>query len=261
MKLETKGLSYSYAEGSSQVLSEITLTIEPGSYWCVAGPNGSGKSTFLKLACGLLPLEQMKGELKWSGRALKDWPRVELARNVAFVPGTLKTAFAVSVREFVLQGRYAHSDFWARPSSADRKTADGALEKVGIKTLADKALTEISSGETQLALIARALAQTPKVLVLDEATANLDLGYQSHVYSLLSELNRSGMTILLVSHDLNLAAEFSPNMIWLKNGSVFTSGSTRETLTTKLMQDLYSVGDRLEVGANPFTARPKVFWR
>lgn len=261
MRLEAKGLSYKYESKAKEVLRDLSFSIEPGSYWCVAGPNGSGKSTFLKLASGLLLLEQMKGELTWNGRALKDWPRVELARSVTFVPGGLKTAFPVSVAEFVLQGRYAHSDFWARPSGVDRKKAESAIERVGIQNLTAKTLTEISSGETQLALIARALAQAPKVLILDEATANLDLGHQSHIYSVLSELNRSGMTILLVSHDLNLAAEFCPNMIWLKDGSVYAAGSTRETLTTKLMQELYNVGDRIEVGTNPFTARPKIFWR
>jgi len=128
-------------------------------------------------------------------------------------------------------------------------------------------VTEISSGEAQLAMIARALAQDPKVLILDESTANLDLAYQRKVFDLLGELNRPGghdipgVTILLVSHDLNLAAEFCPNVLWLNHGKVYTSGSMTATLTPALMEDLYKVGAQVEIGKNPVTNRPKVFWR
>lgn len=261
MRLEAKSLSYRYQTSARPVLHDLSLAIEPGSYWCVAGPNGSGKSTFLRLASGLLPLGQMTGELTWDGKPLASYSRLELAKNIAFVPGSLKTSFDVSVEDFALQGRYSRSDFWARPTKDDRAKTNAALKRVGIEHLSKKLITQISAGETQLSLIARALAQEPKILVLDEATANLDLGFQGHIFSLLDDLNREGMTILLVSHDLNLAAEFCPNAIWLKGGTVAAFGSMRETLTTKLMQELYCVGDRIKVDTNPFTGRPKLFWK
>lgn len=261
MKLIVKKLNYRYAAKSQLVLNDLSFENESGSYWCVAGPNGSGKSTFLKLICGLLPTEYMQGDVSWNGRALASWSRVELARSIAFVPGTLQTQFSVNVADFVLQGRYAHSEFWSRPTKTDRIAAEAAVDRVGISRISNAALTEISAGETQLALIARAIAQEPKTLVLDETTANLDLRYQGRVFELLSELNRVGMSILLVSHDLNLAAEFCPNALWLRDGRSCAQGSMVETLTTPLMKDLYQIEDKLEVGKNPITSRPKVFWR
>lgn len=262
MKLVSKALTFTYPFAKEPTLNELSFTAEQGSYWCIAGPNGSGKSTFLKLACGLVADAQYKGELTWDDRPLVAWDRLELAKNVAFVPGSLRTQFPVSVSEFVLQGRYARSpNFWAHPSADDRELAQACLERIGIAAKAESIIGEISAGETQLALIARALAQQPQVLVLDESTANLDLSFQLSIFELLRELNNEGLTILVVSHDLNLAAEFCPNILWLSKGAVFAQGPTEETLTTSLMRELYCVEGRAEVGKNPFTSRPKIFWK
>lgn len=257
-----KDLSFQYEGSSRQALSRLSFVAEPGSYWCLAGPNGSGKSTFLKLACGLLHGQSHRGELSWNGTVVRDWSRLDLARSVGFVAGSLKTQFPVTVLEFVLQGRYARSTgLWRRPGANDRAVAEASLERVGIAALAEASVSEISAGETQLTMIARALAQEPRALLLDEATANLDLRHQLCVFELLAELNRGGMTIVVVSHDLNLAAEFCPNALWLKDGAVFSQGSLAETLSTELMGELFEVGGRVEVGENPFTHRPKIFWR
>ena len=261
MRLSVKKLSYRYSAQSPVVLNDLSFEIDEAAYWCVAGPNGSGKSTLLKLVCGLLPLEQLQGEVSWNGRALNSWSRVELARSIAFVPGTVRTQFSVTVADFVLQGRYARSDFWSRPTKADKLATAAAIERVSIEKIATASLTEISAGETQLALIARAIAQEPKALVLDETTANLDLMYQGRIFELLRELNQGGVSIILVSHDLNLAAEFCPNALWLKQGRLFEMGAMAQTLNSKLLNELYNVDRRLEVAANPFTSKPKIFWK
>lgn len=269
MKLVTKGLHFCYRRESPAVLTGIDLEIEPGSYWCVAGPNGSGKSTLLKLASGLIGPATMasglSGALSWDNRPIHEWlhggHRLELARNIAFVPGALTTSFPVTVMEFVLQGRYAWSEYWNRPSHDDQAITDEAIERVGISSFRQRLITELSGGETQLAMIARALAQRPKVMILDEATSSLDLRFQARIFKLLGQLNRQGMTILVVSHDLNLAAEFCPRMIWLNKGQLYSKGTVEETLTDKLMKDLYDVEGLVAVGANPFSGRPKVFWK
>jgi iron complex transport system ATP-binding protein len=261
MKLLARSVGYRYSKSAAPVLSDVTFEAECGAYWCLAGPNGSGKSTFLKLACGLLPTDKMEGELSWDGVPLSAWPRLELAKRVALVPGNLKTSFPVSVEEFVLQARFAHSPAWKLPSARDREVADAAIEKVGITALRASLITELSAGETQLATIARALTQEPKVLILDEATSNLDLGFQARIFALLASLNKQNLSIFVVSHDLNLAAEFCPKALWLNKGKVQSSGSMKETLTPQLVDSLYGAAESIAVGENPFTHRPKIFWR
>ena len=262
MKLSARGLGYSYRAGGRLVLSDLDFTAESGSYWCIAGPNGSGKSTFLKLAAGLLSTENCAGELFWEEKPVSHWSRLELARNIAFVPGTLRSHFQITVADFVLQGRYARSEsFWAHPTNSDSNIAAANIERAGISSLANSLISEISAGEAQLALIARALTQEPKVLILDEATANLDLRYQLRIFELVESLNKQGLTIFLVSHDLNIAAEFCPNLLWMNDGTVYSQGPMAETLTNSLMADLYDVAGKIEVGKNPFTGRTKVFWK
>lgn len=261
MKLVAKNVSYKYTEHSRPSLNDISLEIASGSYWCLAGPNGSGKSTFLKLMCGLLPFRHFRGELTWDGIPIQTWTRLELARRLAFVPGNLKTLFPVTVEEFVVQGRYAKSRFFSRASAKDFSTASRAIDQVGIASLRGALVTELSAGESQLAMIARALAQEPQVLVLDESTSNLDLAYQARIFGLISELNKQGVTTIVVSHDLNLAAEFCPNAIWLHQANLHSKGAMADTLNSKLMHDLYSAENKIEIGTNPFTGRPKLFWR
>jgi iron complex transport system ATP-binding protein len=260
VKLVARQVSFRYAADAPAVLSDLSFTAEPGSYWCLAGPNGSGKSTFLKLACGLLPGGRMTGELSWNGKPLPDWTRLELAREIAFVPGSIATQFPVTVEDFVLQGRFARSRVWARATKTDHAVTHKVLERSGIDALSRSAITEISAGELQLAMIARALAQEPRALVLDEATSNLDLRHQARIFELLGELNRSGLTLIVVSHDLNLAAEFCPNALWLKRGAAHAQGTMGETLRAELLRDVYDLGDKASVGKNPFTGKPKVFW-
>jgi len=116
MNLEVQNLHFRYDSNSYEALTGVSFSIRGSSYWCLAGPNGSGKSTLLKLICGLLPRHQMSGEIRWDDKSLSQWKPLELARAIAFVPGVLRTSFPVTVEELVLQGRYAHSKFWARPS-------------------------------------------------------------------------------------------------------------------------------------------------
>ncbi|MBI3556798.1 MAG: ABC transporter ATP-binding protein [Deltaproteobacteria bacterium] len=262
MRLVARDVGFQYRIGGRNILAGLNFTAEPGSYWCVAGPNGSGKSTFLKAAAGLLPSADVTGDLLWNDKPIVQWTRLELARNIAFVPGNLKSHFPISVSDFVLQGRYARSEsFWAQPTSSDSNIAAASIERVGISSLSDSLIGEISAGEAQLALIARALTQEPKILILDEATANLDLRYQLRVFELVKGLNKQGITIFLVSHDLNIAAEFCPNVLWMNDGTVYLQGPMADTLTNELMTDLYGIEGKIEVGKNPFTGKSKVFWK
>jgi len=267
MKLIARDIKFHYPRSDKKlVLDGFNLEAESGSYWCLAGPNGSGKSTFLRLACGLLPLSGFSGELTWDDKAVtglvaNTTGRLELAKMVSFVPSTLKTRFPISVEEFVVQGRYARASMWSEHTLRDKKVAEEAIEQIGIASLSEAMLDEISAGEVQLALIARALAQEPRALVLDETTSNLDLNYQSRVFDLLARLNRDrAMTVIVVSHDLNLATEFCPNVCWLHHGKNHAQGAMETTLTKQLLEEIYGSALRVEVGKNPYTGRPKVFY-
>lgn len=271
-RLEVRDLFFSYrgtprSSNAVHALHGLSLVIEQGEYWCLAGPNGSGKSTLLKLVSGLFSTFDMKrglsGTLNWAGRSVLDWltaDRLEFARQVAFVASSLRTDFPVTVEEFVLQGRYARSPYWAKPAAQDRSIAASAIDSVGIKTRASRLITELSAGETQLAMIARALAQEPRLLILDESTSSLDPGFQAKIFSLLARENARGTSILVVSHDLNLAAEFCPRVIWLSDGKIIAKGSAEKTLTAALLHKLYGTGNLIEVGKNPFSGKPKIFW-
>lgn len=266
MKLTLANVSYCYSHQESErvceaVLKNISLDLESGSYWCIGGPNGSGKSTLLKLIAGLLPSDGLQGQVFWDAKPLAEYSRIELARMIGFVPGSLRPRFAISVFDFILQGRFAHSPLWRRSTQHDREKANTALSRLGILYLSASLITEISVGELQLVLIARALAQNPRVLILDEVTANLDLSFQGRVYKLFKELNAEGVSIFLVSHDINLATEFCPNALWLRAGTIYSMGEMSKTLSHQLLKDLYAADDMLEVGTNPFTNKPKIFWR
>ena len=264
MKLEIKNAQFSFSPRSTPVLQNLNFEIASGSYWCLAGPNGAGKSTLLRLAAGLIDFKFFTGNASWilkeAKRPIQSFSRNELAHYLAFVPGSLKSHFSISIEAFVLQGRYIHSPFLSRASQSDLDIARAAMSRVGIDSIAYSLIDEVSAGELQLALIARALCQQPSVLILDEATANLDLGHQAKIYSLLHGLNSEGMTILLVTHDLNISAEFCPNLAWMKSGSIIAHGKTEEMLTTEHLQKIYGDDVGAKIGRNPFTNKPKIFW-
>lgn len=264
MELNVQDLSFSY---SPQViaLKNINLKLTSGSFLGIAGPNGSGKSTLLKLVCGLIsekkaPGCKIEGSIQWDGQSIENLSRRELGQRIAFIPGFVVFRFPVNVFEFVMQGRYSKSHSWRAPTKIDKEFVIRALIRTGIEGLAAKLVNELSSGQIQLVLLARALAQNPKVLVLDEATTNLDLSFQIKVQELLGELNKAGLTILSATHDLHFAAQFYENILWLKQGQIYANGKVTEHLTNRLVSDLYGVKDKLKVGENPFSKRPTVFW-
>lgn len=261
MNLTAKNVRYRYRDDQSPALDGVNLEVGSGEYFCISGPNGSGKTTLLRLAAGLLPMEGFTGELEWNGRGIEKWNRLELARHIAFVPGNLAPRFAFAVEDFILQGRFAHSSLYTRPSSRDRDIARAAMEKTGIASIAMRAITELSAGQLQLVLLARALTQEPQALILDEATAHLDLSFQAGIFDLLATLHAKGVTILLVSHDLNLAAEFCPRLAWIDKGRIVRHGSMTETLTTETVASIYGAHNRLAVDKNPFSGKPKLFWK
>ncbi|HEV3008971.1 MAG TPA: ABC transporter ATP-binding protein, partial [Burkholderiales bacterium] len=172
---------------------DVSFTLGGGEVMCVLGPNGGGKTTMFRTVLGLL--EKHSGSVQLEGQPLESLPRAEIARRVGYVPQGHAAYFAYTVREFVLMGRTAHLGVFASPAKKDFVVAERALESLGIAHLAEKPVTEISGGERQLALVARALAQEPRLLVLDEPTASLDFGNQVRVLERICALGGSGIAI------------------------------------------------------------------
>jgi len=236
-------------------LTDLSFAITSGEIVGVIGPNSSGKTTLIRLLTRVL--EPVEGEIALEGRRLQNWGRAELARQVAVVPQGVPREFPFTVEELVLMGRYPHAPARYFEDPEDVRAARAAMSATGVLDLAPVALASLGGGETQRAVIARALAQEPRLLVLDEPTAHLDLRYQAETAALLRRLNRErGVTILLVSHDLNLAAEVSDRLLLLAEGRPVRLGTPEDVLEETLLAAVYGCDVRVE--SNPATGRPTV---
>jgi iron complex transport system ATP-binding protein len=218
---------------------DVSFTLAAGEVMCVLGPNGGGKTTLFRTILGLL--EPHGGSIQVDDVSLQNLSRAEVARRVGYVPQGHAGYFAYTVQEFVLMGRTAHLGAFASPAKKDFIVANRALESLGIAPLADKPVTEISAGERQLALVARALAQEPRLLVLDEPTASLDFGNQVRVLERISALAGSGISILFSSHDPDHAFLCARRALLLAEGRVLESGAPREVIRADTLERMYRV--------------------
>jgi iron complex transport system ATP-binding protein len=262
---EFKSVTFAYAEPEARrarpfALREVEFEVEPGEIIGVIGPNSSGKTTLIRLLTRVL--EPASGEIRLEGVPLRRLSRTDLARRVAVVPQGILPEFPFTVGELVLMGRYPHDPGRYFESSRDRSVAREAMEATGVLELAGTPLESLSGGERQRAAIARALAQEPRLLVLDEPTAHLDLRYQVEAAALLRRLNRErGTTVLLVSHDLNLAAEVCDRLVLLDGGTVAAIGAPETVLDETLLARVF--GCAVVVDKNEATRRPivRLTWR
>jgi iron complex transport system ATP-binding protein len=235
--LEVKSLAFGFP--GRTVGRDVSFTLGAGEVMCVLGPNGGGKTTLFRTLLGLL--EPHGGTVHLETAPLSSLTRAEIARRVGYVPQGHSAYFAYTVREFVLMGRTAHLGAFASPAKKDRAVADAALQSLGIAHLADKPVTEISGGERQLALVARALAQEPKLLVLDEPTASLDFGNQVRVLQKIAALAGSGIAILFSSHDPDHAFLCANRALLLAEGRVLEVGAPRDVIRPDTLERMYRV--------------------
>ena len=240
-KLEARDLSYGY--DGTPVGEGVDLDLAGGEIVCLLGPNGGGKTTLFRTLLGVLP--PIAGEVKAAGRPLSGWSRRDLARLLGYVPQAHAGLFAFTVEDVVLMGRTARRGLFAAPSRRDRDAARSALERLGIDRLASRVYTQISGGERQLTLIARALAQEVEVLILDEPTASLDFGNQLRVLAEVRRLRDAGIGVLMSTHQPAHALAVADRIALLKSGRVVAQGPPRETATPERLARLY--GADLEV--------------
>jgi iron complex transport system ATP-binding protein len=240
--IETCDLSFAYQ--NRPALRGIALCARRGEMLGLLGPNGSGKTTLLRVLSAVLA---GNGEVKINGRNVRSYGRRELSKLLAVVPQESAINFPYTVAEIVLMGRAGHHSPLALEGKKDLEVARASMELTDSLPLAQRYLHELSGGEKQRVMIARALAQEPEILLLDEPSAFLDLKHQVQIFELLRRLNRDcGLTVIAALHDLNLAALFFPRLVILCEGQICRDGSPAEVLTEKTIEEIYDVRVRIE---------------
>lgn len=235
MIAEARNLSYAYTE--RQVFRGLSFSVQEGDVLGVVGPNGCGKTTLIKCIDRIL---QPEGELRIRGKEISEYHHDELARTVAYVPQALSIGMAMNVLEVVLMGRRPYVRW--RISDNDLSLATGVLEQLGISHLAFRKLTQVSGGERQKVMIARAMVQEPSLLLLDEPTSALDIRYQLEVMTLIrSVVRQQNIAAMLAIHDLNLAARFCDRILVLHQGKIVASGAPADLLKPPLIEQVYGV--------------------
>ena len=251
--LSLQGLRAAYE--AREVLHGLDLAVPAGEMVGLLGPNGSGKSTLLRVIAGLLAASGGAAALR--GRSLAHTAPRERARRVALVPQSVALPFAFPVFDVVAMGRHPHLGLLGAPGKHDFAAIHTALEQTDCLELQERLVTELSGGELQRVIIARALAQEPELLLLDEPTAHLDLNHQLDIARLLQQLNRQRqLTVVWVSHDVNLAAEFCGRLVMLQAGNIVADGPPEAVVTSETIARVYGV--HVPVTANPVSGRPQV---
>ncbi len=237
--LQVSDLRFAY-RGGNDVLHGISFKAQANRMLCVLGPNGSGKTTTLKCMLGML--KPNCGIVLLDGQDRRKLSAGQLGRIVAYVPQTPQTAFAFTVRQLVMLGRTAHMGTMGFETELDHRVVDAAMDMTGVSKFADRMLDELSGGEAQCVMIARAIAQQPSVLLLDEPTSHLDIRNQLMIYDMMRRLSHDwGMAIVCVSHDINLASRFADDLVLMRDGSIAAQGSPADVVNREVLSDVYDV--------------------
>jgi iron complex transport system ATP-binding protein len=245
----------SYAFGAQAVLKNLRFSVPQSNLFIVIGPNGAGKTTLIKLMVGILKIQT--GQIEILNTSIGEYSQKKLARVTAYVPQGLPVGFPFTVEETVLLGRAPHQKVLGLASPQDLDIARQAMKFTQVDHFARRKLDQLSGGEQQRVLIARALCQQPQVMLLDEPTASLDLSHQIRIMDLMEKLKtEKGVTVVMVSHDVNLAAMYGDQLLLLKGGEIVCMGSPDEVLNFKTLEETYDC--KLLVDKSPLGDFPRV---
>jgi iron complex transport system ATP-binding protein len=255
--LTIDAVSFSYIR-TIPILRDVSFDVSRGEFLSLVGPNGSGKTTLLRLLDRIFLPDA--GRILLGDKPLAKFSRTELARRIAFVPQDGGVLFPFTVGEIVLMGRSPHSRGMAFENAQDRAIAEEMMQMTDIAHLSRQPVTKLSGGERQRAFIARALAQQPEILLLDEPNAHLDVSHLMDIFRLIKRLNTaSGLTVISVSHDLNIAASYSDRVAMLKTGSLAAQGTPDQVLTEQRIHEVF--GADVLVDRHPSHPGPRVTLR
>ncbi|MDR3574662.1 MAG: ABC transporter ATP-binding protein [Anaerolineaceae bacterium] len=237
--LKFEKISFTYPSNGPLLMENFNLEIKPGTVTAILGPNGAGKTTFLHLALGWL--KPLSGSIYLDQQLLSAYSRRELGQWLGLVPQTEHISFEFSLIEFILLGRAPHLPPLGMPGELDFQIASKALKQVGLSALANRSILSLSGGERQLVLLARALAQQPRLLLLDEPTSHLDLSNKSRMIQLLHDLSDQGVTILFTTHEPDVASILATHLVLMKKGQVLQTGRLEEVFTGHNLTELYGI--------------------
>ncbi len=232
-------ITFGYQPNRQAVLRALSLEIEPGTVTAILGPNGAGKTTLLHLALGWLAPQN--GLVRLNGQPLSHYSRRELGQWIALVPQSERIPFEYSITEYVLLGRAPYLAPLDMPGAEDCQISERVIEQVGLGHMNRRAITTLSGGERQLALVARALAQQPRLLLLDEPTSHLDLANKARLIKLMQELAARGVTMLLTTHEPDVAAAIATHLVLMRDGQVYQTGRLPEVFTAEHLSATYGV--------------------
>jgi iron complex transport system ATP-binding protein len=246
-KLAAEALDAGYPATRELVLHALSLDVAEGEVVALVGPNGSGKSTLLRVLGRVL--KPRAGVVYLDGRAMREWPTREVARRLALLPQGPTLSADLTVEELVRMGRSPHQGILGLPTREDEDAVENAIRETSIGALVGRHVATLSGGERQRVWLAMALAQQPRILLLDEPTTFLDLNHQLEVLDLIRYLNRQhGLTVVMVLHDLNQAARYAGRIIVLRNGQIYTDGTPASVLTPETLRDVFGVEGHVMAG-------------
>lgn len=251
--LEAKSIQFYYDK--THIIDNISMSLSRGEFLGIIGPNGAGKSTMLRLLCGILRPKQ--GEIQLFGKNLHEQSQRTIAQNIAFVPQETHFALNFSVEDVVLMGRYPYKRPFQPEDQKDHMAVEHAMNAANVEQFRNRPINSLSSGERQRVVIARALAQAPRILLLDEPTSHLDLHHQHTIMELLEKLNDEGISIVVVHHDLNLASLYCKNLILIHEGKIYAEGKPAELLNKRMLKEVY--GTEVTIVRHPEKKVPQIF--
>ncbi len=246
--VDVSEIVFSYTgESKRQIFSGVSFSVRKGDIFCILGPNGTGKSTLLKCLSNVL--QGWKGSIRLEGEEISEMNTSDVAKGIGYVPQNQVPAFPFQVRDIVIMGRAPHINVFSSPGRHDREIACAAMESVGITQLADRPCTMLSGGEWQLTMIARALAQEPRVMVLDEPTSHLDIGNQMRILRVVKSLAENGIGVVMASHFPDHAFMAATEVAIMNRGGFAHIGSPDSVITDSNMKDAYGIDVRvIDVG-------------
>ncbi|MGB4594557.1 MAG: ABC transporter ATP-binding protein [Anaerolineaceae bacterium] len=237
--IDFESVVFGYPNSGGMVLDGMNLSILNGGMTAILGPNGAGKTTLLQVVLGWL--KPHSGVVRLNGKPLTEYSRREMGQTMSLVPQSEHISFDFSVVDYVLLGRAPYLAPLDQPSHIDEEIALQAIETVGITHLANRSATALSGGERQLVLLARALAQQPKLLLLDEPTSHLDLSNKALLIKLLKSLNQRGVSVLFTTHEPEVASQLADQMVLMRNGKVMGAGVSSSVFDSETLSELYGV--------------------
>lgn len=251
--IELEGIRHGFP-GTDWELSIQELVVRTGEVLGIIGLNGSGKTTLLRIAAGLESPRQ--GTIRLDNQSLDRWERRRIARILGYLPQDVSSEYDLQVEDLVRMGRYPHIGGWGRLGAEDLEAVEDSLRLTGMASLRGRRLSRLSGGERKRAFLASVLAQQPRLLLLDEPTAALDLPHQVRFFRLLHRLSREGMGIAVVTHDVNLAALHSDRILWIEAGRILATGPPQEVITEERVEAVY--GREIRLGPHPENQSPMV---